>query len=203
MVLVASLSLCGAGAWVLAAQPDRLAAVSAQPSPVVAVSAGGSLASPIARPSPAGTEMVVDVVGNVREPGVYRLPSGARVNDAIAAAGGVGRGVDLTGINLARKLTDGEQIAIGVPGAGPPGGSAGGVGAASGAASGAVGGLVELNSATLAQLDGLPGVGPVLAQHIVDWRSAHGRFDSVEQLKNVSGIGDAKFADLKPLVTVA
>jgi len=171
----------------------------APPAPTSTVAAAPA-ALP-ALPPPAG--LLVHVSGAVMKPGLYRLQRGDRVYAAIAAAGGVGRGVDLTGINLARKLTDGEQIAIGVPGAGPPGGSAGGVGAASGAASGAVGGLVELNSATLAQLDGLPGVGPVLAQHIVDWRSAHGRFDSVEQLKNVSGIGDAKFADLKPLVTVA
>lgn len=152
-----------------------------------------------------GTAIVVDVVGRVRKPGVYRLTAGARVDDAVAAAGGLLAGVNLVTVNLARKLSDGEQVAIGVTVSGP---GAGGVtaGAAVGdepsssAASGSD--LVDLNSATAGQLDALPGVGPVLAQRIVDWRTQHTKFASVDQLQSVSGIGDAKFADLKPLVTV-
>ncbi|MDQ1739943.1 MAG: competence protein ComEA, partial [Pseudonocardiales bacterium] len=128
--------------------------------------------------------------------GVYRLPPGARVDDAVRAAGGFLRGVDPVTVNLARKLADGEQVLIGVAGSGAP------ASAGSGAAPGPATGPLDLNSATLAQLDALPGVGPVLAQHILDWRTGHGRFDSVDQLNGVSGIGDSKFADLKPLVAV-
>jgi len=202
MAVVACLSVAVAGAWVLASRPHRLAPVSAQVSgsPQVAVSPGGSLASPVASGSPPAGVIVVDVVGKVGHPGVYRLPGGARVTDAIAAAGGATSGVDLTRINLARKVADGEQIAVGVSGAGPSGGSVPAPGAGSGSPSG---GLVDLNSATVGQLDGLPGVGPVLAQRILDWRTAHGRFDSVDQLRSITGIGDSKFADLRALVSVS
>lgn len=223
MAVVAMVSLVVTGAWVLASRPHRLAAattgLTSAPPPI---SPGGSLMSPLASPSPAGSgasaahseaAVVVDVVGKVRKPGVYRLAAGARVDDAVAAAGGALTGVDLVAVNLARKLSDGEQVAIGItvhaaPGTGggaDAGGSAGGggggaAGAPSSAASSSA--LVDLNSATASQLDALPGVGPVLAQRIVDWRTQHSKFDSVDQLQSVSGIGDAKFADLKPLVTV-
>jgi competence protein ComEA len=139
---------------------------------------------------------VVDVVGKVANPGVYRLPGGSRVADAVQAAGGALPGVDLSTLNLAALVSDGQQVAVGVPGA--PVVAADGAGAGSGASSGPV----NLNTATEAQLDTLPGVGPVLAQHILDWRNAHGQFASVDQLREVSGIGEAKFADLKSLVTV-
>ncbi len=146
--------------------------------------------------------LVIDVVGRVANPGVYRLPSGSRVDDAVRAAGGALPGVDLSSLNLAQVLADGEQIAVSVTGA--PGGVAGVAGGATaaGADSAAVTGPVNLNSATAAQLDALPGVGPVLAQHILDWRTAHGQFTSIDQLREVSGIGEAKYADLKSLVTV-
>jgi competence protein ComEA len=199
MSLVACLSILVAGAWVLASRPHRLAPVStpAASAPQVALSPGGSLASPVANASPPTSVIVVDVVGKVRRAGVYRLPPGSRVTDAIAAAGGVAYGVDLSRINLARKVSDGEQIAVGVAGAGSVG-----AGQVSGGDSPA-GGLVDLNTATAGQLDGLPGVGPVLAQRILDWRTAHGRFDSVDQLRSVTGIGASKFSDLKPLVTAS
>jgi competence protein ComEA len=202
MVMVAVLSLLGAGAWVLSSRPDRLSPVSAQASGIgqVAVSPGGSLSSPVASPTPSGSVVVVDVVGRVRRPGVYRLSAGARVTDAIAAAGGVAAGMDLTKINLARKVADGEQIAVGVAGA-SNGGAQAGPGAGVGA--GSSGSRVDLNTATLGQLDELPGVGPVLAQRILDWRTAHGRFDSVDQLQSVTGIGASKFADLRPLVSAS
>jgi competence protein ComEA len=141
--------------------------------------------------------LVVDVAGKVRRPGLYRLPPGARVADAVAAAGGVQRGVDTTSVNLAARVVDGQQIVIGiagVPGTGPA--------ADAPASGGSAGGPVSLNTATLAQLQTLPGVGPVLAQHILDWRDAHGRFTSVDQLDDVPGIGAVKFASLKPLVTL-
>jgi competence protein ComEA len=206
MVLLAVLAVIGAGGWVWAARPHRIptgvAGAAALPAPPI--SPGGSLLSPLARPSgSAGTVpvLVVDVVGKVRRPGVYRLPTGARVNDAVAAAGGVLTSVDPASVNLARKLSDGEQLVIGLPPAAPPAaGGAGSGGPAAGGAGAVSAGPVDLNSATPAQLDALPGVGPVLAQRIVDWRTQHGRFGSVDQLRSVSGIGDAKFRDLAPLV---
>jgi competence protein ComEA len=141
---------------------------------------------------------VVDVVGKVRRPGVYRLALGSRVDDVLRAAGGALPGVGLNSLNLARKVSDGEQIAVGVPaapGAGPaPTGPGGPIGGSTGP--------IDLNAASPEQLDGLPGVGPVLAQRIVDWRTAHGRFDSIDQLREVSGIGPSKFDDIRSLVTV-
>ena len=142
------------------------------------------------------------MVGRVRHPGIYRLPAGSRVNDAILAAGGAAGGLNMATVNLARRLTDGEQLAIGVAGAGvPPAEGNPGAAAAPGPTFGADHPL-DLNSATETQLDALPGVGPVLAQRIVEWRTAHERFSSVDQLRSVTGIGDSKFADLKPLVIV-
>ncbi|MER7171120.1 ComEA family DNA-binding protein [Streptomyces mesophilus] len=142
----------------------------------------------------AGT-VVVDISGRVREPGVHRLPLGSRVGDALRAAGGTKPGTDLSGLNRARVLIDGEQVVVG----GPPGAQVPGGGAAVGA--GAVpGGPVSLNSASLEQLDTLPGVGPVLAQHIIDHRTEHGGFRSVDELREVNGIGDRRFAELKDAV---
>jgi len=148
--------------------------------------------------------VVVDVAGKVRHPGLYRLPPGSRVDDAIRAAGGARPGVRLDGLNLAAKLVDGQQVAVGIAPAAGGGGIAGGGsgGGGGGASGGSTGAPVNLNTATLDQLQTLPGVGPVLAQHILDWRSQHGSFSSVDQLDDVTGIGDVKFAALKPLVTV-
>jgi competence protein ComEA len=143
--------------------------------------------------------LVVAVGGKVRKPGLVRLPPGARVADALDAAGGPQPGVDVAMLNLARKVVDGELIMVGVtpsPGAATPAGPA-----ATGAA-GAAGGLVNLNTATLADLDTLPGVGPVLAQRILDAREAQGGFKAVSDLRKVDGIGDARYEQLKDLVTV-
>lgn len=129
--------------------------------------------------------LVVAVAGRVQHPGLIRVPPGARVADAIEAAGGALPDTDLSTLNLARKVVDGELITVGVP-----------------AAAGAPGGLVNLNTATLVELQTLPGVGPVLAQRIVDYRDQHGSFAAVEELRSVSGIGEARFAELKGLVTV-
>jgi competence protein ComEA len=206
-----------AGGWVLAARPHpMLASATPGTSPSDAgtsasLAPGGSLTSP--RPSStapgagsaaAGSALlVVDVAGKVRRPGVYRLPPGARVEDAVRAAGGFGNGVDPVTVNLARKLVDGEQVVVGLASAaGDPAASAGSGDSGTPAPATGGTGLLDLNSATVAQLDGLPGVGPVLAQHILDWRTQHGRFDSVDQLRKVSGIGDSKYADLKSLVSV-
>lgn len=162
--------------------------------------------------------VVVHVVGQVATPGVYRMAAGARVGDAVSAAGGATRAADLTAVNLARVLVDGEQIHVpkpgevvaapgGGPGAGSPGagsGGAGGAGGGSGGGTGAgsAGGTVSLNSANLSEFDTLPGVGPVLAQRILDWRTEHGRFTSVEELGEVSGIGEKLLAQLTPKVTL-
>ncbi|MGE5828779.1 MAG: helix-hairpin-helix domain-containing protein [Micromonosporaceae bacterium] len=136
--------------------------------------------------------IVVAVSGLVHRPGLVRLPAGSRVADAIEAAGGALPGTDLALVNLARRLSDGELVVIGIAVAGGP----------SGAVGGAASGPVNLNTATAEQLQALPGVGPVLAQRILDFRAAHGGFGSVGELRQVSGIGDAKYAELKDLVTV-
>ncbi|MEV0776856.1 helix-hairpin-helix domain-containing protein [Streptomyces sp. NPDC050433] len=155
--------------------------------------------SPSAAASPAG-RVVVDVSGKVRSPGVRRLPAGSRVTDALRAAGGAKPGADLTGLNRARVLVDGEQVVVGGPA--PPGVAATGGGAAGqgAGAAGPEGAPVSLSTATVEQLDTLPGVGPVLAQHIVDYRAQHGGFRSVDQLREVNGIGERRFADIEPRV---
>ncbi|MFC7841294.1 helix-hairpin-helix domain-containing protein [Streptomyces sp. NPDC057382] len=176
-------------------------------------SAGSTAASSgtAAGAAKAGTaEIVVDVGGKVREPGIHRLPTGSRVADALRAAGGVKPGTKTDGLNRARFLVDGEQVIVGAAGSGtggvPPAGPAGAGGTAGAAGAGGVAGgaapaaPVPLNTATLDQLDTLPGVGPVLAQHIIDYRTQHGGFRSVDELREVNGIGDRRFADLRALV---
>ncbi|ANS65188.1 DNA-binding protein [Streptomyces lincolnensis] len=171
---------------------------------------GGSVGPPGAPGggATAGAEIVVDVSGKVREPGVHRLPAGSRVTDALRAAGGVKSGTNTDGLNRARFLVDGEQVVVGGPAAvAAPGvagtavGGASGVGGSGGPAGGvAPAAPVSLNTATVDQLDTLPGVGPVLAQHILDYRTQHGGFRSVDELREVNGIGDRRFADLRNLV---
>ncbi|MFC0532636.1 ComEA family DNA-binding protein [Phytohabitans kaempferiae] len=153
--------------------------------------------------SPSGAEVVVAVAGKVRNPGLVRLPAGSRVADALAAAGGALPGTDVALLNLARKVSDGELILVGVTA--PPGAVAGPAGPAppGGASGGAAAGeMVNLNTATLSQLDGLPGVGPVLAQRILDHREKSGPFRTVSDLRQVDGIGDTRYEQLKDLVTV-
>ncbi len=147
--------------------------------------------------SAAGAEIVVDVSGKVREPGVHRLPAGSRVTDALRAAGGVRSGTNTEGLNLARFLVDGEQVVVGGPTPAAVPGVTGSTGTGVAAAPGAP---VSLNTATADQLNTLPGVGPVLAQHIIDYRTQHGGFRSVDELRQVNGIGDRRFADLRDLV---
>ena len=155
-----------------------------------------------------GGVLVVSVSGRVAHPGVVRVPVGSRVADALTAAGGPQPGTDLTGLNLARRVVDGEQIAVGVPPAPdaagqPPAGSAAGAGpAGTGGGPAAPAGKVDLNTATLAQLDALPGVGPVTAQHIVEWRTRNGRFARVDQLREIDGIGERRYQQLRGLVMV-
>ena len=144
--------------------------------------------------------VTVDVAGKVRRPGIVVLGAGARVTDALAAAGGARKGVDLTPLNLARVLVDGEQIVVGGP-ARPPGaaGAAAGTGTGNG---GAAGPLVNLNTAGQTELESLPQVGPVTAQSIIAWRDAHGGFTSVDELLEVDGIGQKTLEQITPHVTV-
>ncbi len=172
--------------------------------------------APVAEAEP----VVVSVVGFVRRSGLVTVAPGARVADALEGAGGVSEGGDRDGLNLARRVADGEQILVGlapgpdgprgprsgIVGAGPPSdvGPAGvvpGPGPAQGPAPGGPG-LVDLNTADAAALDTLPGVGPVTAASILAWRDAHGRFSSIDQLAEIDGIGPATLSRLRPLVTV-
>ena len=156
---------------------------------------GGQQEGPTPGPaldSDPGGALVVSVIGQVRHPGLVSVTSGARVADAIAAAGGALPEADLSSVNLARLVVDGEQIAVGIPGSALPGG---GDPAESG-------GLVNLNTATQSELEELPGIGPVLAQRIVDFRVDNGGFTAVEQLREVSGIGPTVYEDIVDLVTV-
>jgi competence protein ComEA len=144
----------------------------------------------VARPARAATrQLVVDVAGAVRRPGLHRLPSGARVASALAAAGGATSRADLAAVNLAAPLADGEQIVV--PARGAAGAAAGG---------GAAPAPVDLNSANAEQLDALPGIGPSTAAKIVAYRQERGAFHSLAELDAVSGIGPSKLAQLKGLV---
>jgi competence protein ComEA len=203
LVLFAAVSALVAGVYFWMSRP--------RPLPVSPPSGTPSLTSVAAAPTPAttshGITVVVHVHGKVRRPGIVTLPAGSRVADAIKAAGGVRPGARTGSLNLARKLVDGEQIPVGVkgaPDAAPPGGIPGPAGPAGSAGSGGPGGTgpLDLNTATVDQLDQLPGVGPVLAQRIVDYRTQHGGFRSVEQLQEVSGIGARRYEDLKSMVRV-
>ncbi|MFJ7065686.1 helix-hairpin-helix domain-containing protein [Streptomyces sp. NPDC101115] len=218
LAVVLAVAAGGAGAYFWAGRPAQVRApevvAAARPLPGTAVSfpdpAATSPTAPGSGPRPAmvaeanasaGAVVVVDVGGKVRRPGVFTLPAGSRVTDALRAAGGIRPGTDLTGLNRARVLLDGEQVVVGLPVAAT-------VGAVVGAASapGAVPGPpspanpLSLNAATVEQLDALPGVGPVLARHIVEHRVEHGGFRSVAELRDVNGIGARRFADLEPLV---
>jgi competence protein ComEA len=160
-----------------------------------AASTGSAASTGLAASTGPVVEVVVSVGGKVAKPGLIRLPAGSRVADAIAAAGGARPGTDAALLNLARKVVDGEQILVGVappPGAAPAGPAPGGAPA----------GPVNLNTATVTDLDSLPGVGPVLAQRILDARTTRGGFRAVADLRQVEGIGTARYEQLKDLVTV-
>lgn len=195
VAVVAALAV-GLAAWLVVrdqAEAVPLSPVEPVASPLVEVSPSSS-AAPETPSEPSG-DVVVDVAGKVRKPGIAVLPPGSRVVDALEAAGGARHGVDLTALNLARPLVDGEQILVGVA---PVPGVAGTLG--SSAPSGAS--LVNLNSADQPTLETLPGVGPVTAGAILAWRTEHGGFTSVDELLEVDGIGEATLADLAPLVTL-
>ncbi len=181
---------------VLVVAGRRLAAVGAVQQPPAAPLAdlregGGAVAS-------ADSRLVVHVVGAVRHAGLYRLPDGSRVADAVRKAGGATRRAEIAAVNLASPLADGQQVLVParVPAADAPGG-----GGAGGGPGGVAGGKLSLGIATVGDLDELPGIGPVTAQKIIDWRAAHGAFSSVDDLDAVPGIGPARIEQLRDLVT--
>jgi competence protein ComEA len=184
--------------WVVSSRSDSVPVTVAPAASSVSASLPAPAGSAVPGTSPAtpsAATIVVDVAGKVARPGIYRLPADSRVFDAVQAAGGAKPGVDTVTINLAAPLQDGQQVVVGTSGAPAPPGPLG-----SGSSSTPT--VVDLNTASLEELETLPGVGPVLGQHILDWRSEHGRFDSIDQLNEVSGIGEVTFAELRGLVTV-
>jgi competence protein ComEA len=184
LVVAAALAAVVASGVVLRGRPQEVAV------PVLEHS-GAPLPGVSAAPE-AGGEVVVAVAGKVHRPGLVRLPAGSRVDDALRAAGGATDPTAVGLLNLARRLVDGEQVLVGVDP--PPGQPA--------AAGPVAGGLLDLNAATVEDLQSLPGIGPVLAQRIVDWRTENGPFASVDQLREVTGIGEAKYDDLHAKVVV-
>ena len=168
-----------------------IAASSADAPPLTApASAIGATTLPAA----SATVLVVDVAGAVRRPGLYRLPTGSRIADAIARAGGVTRHAASASVNLAAPLADGEQVLV------PSAASSGAAVVAGGSAEPSPASPVDLNTATVEQLDALPGIGPVTAQKIVDYRTQHGPFHSVDDLDAIPGIGPARIENLQGLV---
>ena len=202
LVIVIVLTLAAAALWYTRSlpKPVQIAATS----PVAQVPLAGSTetfgppGSPEASAGPSGAPVIVDVAGWVRRPGVYEFAPGDRVIDAVNRAGGARNGADLSAVNLAALLTDGTQVVIpreggaGVPGGGTAGGTTGANGTP----------LVNINTATEQQLESLSGVGPVLANAIVQYRTQHGPFHAVADLLDVSGIGPATLEELRPQVTV-
>jgi len=157
-------------------------------------------AAPLPPPPGPGTgaagpsaRVVVDVVGEVRRPGLYRLADGSRIADAVARAGGATRKAELAQVNLAAPLADGEQVVVPARGAAAPA-------AAGGGDAGGPSAPIQLSTATIEQLDSLPGVGPATAQKILDYRTKHGAFSSVDELDAVPGIGPKRLEQLRDLV---
>ena len=174
LIAIAALAVLAIGYRSMGSGDPPRAAYPASSSPAPAAAATGVV--------------VVDVVGAVREPGVYRFPDGARVQDAVKRGQPLA-GADLAGLNLAERLADGEQVVVPRRGGGGPRVAAAATGSDASE-------IVHLNSATLEQLETLDGIGPSLAQRIVDYRTEHGGFRSLEQLDDVSGFGPARMAAL-------
>jgi competence protein ComEA len=214
LVIVAGIVALGimlAGWAVLRARP---VAVAVTPPPVAAPRAGSAESGPAtgASPSPTAPPVVVHVLGAVRRPGLVTLEAGSRVQDALDAAGGLTGKADPGELNLAQSVADGQQIVVGTKGK-PTGevrdgaGSAGGSGSSAGSvpgggSSGGAGQPVNLNTASQAQLEELPGVGPVMAGKIIAWRTEHGRFSRIEELQEIDGVGPKTYAKLAPLCRV-
>lgn len=208
LLMIAALGLAATAWWTLRTQAAPLpvahtSAPTASSTPTASMPAPSGVAEPAttstahARTTAGAPEVVVvDVTGKVRRPGVLTLPVGSRVIDALRRAGGARPGTRLASLNLARVLVDGEQILVGT---GPPRAATSSPESPGAASPNAP---VSLNSAGLDALEALPGVGPVTAQKILDWRTEHGPFSSVDELLEVDGIGPKTLADLAPLATL-
>ena len=211
LYVVLALVVCVLGAGYLLAQAPSSPSAAARETPQ-ALSPASRGEATVALGRADGGPVTVHVAGAVRRAGVYRLAAGARVDDAIRRAGGPGRRADLAALNLAAKLEDGRQVlvpqraaAVAAPAGAGASATVGGAGAGVGAAAGAgatTTGPINLNTATLEQLDTLDGVGPAIAQRILEYRQQHGGFRRVDELAEVPGIGDKRLATLTPLVSV-
>ncbi|MDR6613197.1 ComEA family DNA-binding protein [Leifsonia sp. 1010] len=181
------------------AQQGTSVDLGATDPPSAGASGGASSGTPAG-----GGRLLLHVTGAVREPGLVDLPAGSRVVDAVAAAGGAADDADIAAVNLARPVADGEQLVVPRIGDPPPvgGPASSGSSAGTGGAGGATGAPVNLNTATPTELETLPRIGPTLAQRIVDWRAANGRFGAVTDLLKVSGIGQKLFDGLMDRVVV-
>jgi competence protein ComEA len=185
VVAVAAITLLGAGFWYVRSLPQPVEVRTEASAPSPGPTATATEAAPI----------LVDVAGWVRRPGVYEFAGGARVIDAIEAAGGARPGAQLSALNLAAPLADGTQVLVPREGAPLPSPVVGSGVVASG-------GLVNVNTATTEELESLPGIGEVTAQAIIDHRTENGPFASVDQLLDVTGIGDVTLENIRDLVTV-
>jgi competence protein ComEA len=179
LAVIFALSIGIAGFYFLNSRPHTQMPVMSEVPPII------SQAEP--------AKLIINVAGKVANPGVYQLPSGSRVIDAIEAAGNQLKGVDISDINLARVLVDGEQILVGASK------YSGGKAVAKKVSPD---NPLDVNRATLAQLDTLPGIGPVTAQRIIDYRIKVGRINALDELKKISGLGGLKFEEIKPLLRV-
>lgn len=205
LAIVGVLASLVAAAYLLRSRPEPVAApggqplAASQPSPAPTHQPQSRpTVSPTASPTASPDAVVVDVDGKVSEPGVYTLAPDSRVVDAVRKAGGLDQGADTAGVNLARRLEDGEKILVGVPRQPGLGGAQHSSG--SGGSSGPAGSGISLNEATAEQLQQLPGVGEVLAGRIVEYRANHGGVNSVSELTDVRGIGEATLADIEDRV---
>lgn len=203
LAVVAVLVAAGLGVttwWVVRSDPAPVAPVApvaTQPQGALATPSGGVPGAPGTKEQ--ADTVTIDVAGKVRRPGIAVLDPGARVVDALKAAGGVRPGVDLSGLNLARLLVDGEQILVGI--AAPAAAVPPAVSAAPGAPASS-GPLVNINTAAITELETLPEVGPVTAQAIITWREDNGGYTAIEELLEVDGIGEATLEAMAPFVTV-
>jgi competence protein ComEA len=199
-----------AAAAVLVVIAARLVGRADGPEPVPSISMAAPASAPPVRarpraPAPAKPRIWIDVAGAVQRPGLYSLPPGARVAAALQLAGGVRAKADRAAVNLAAKLSDGQQVFVPARGSAAAGGAMGGAASAAGGATTGIaspGGAassapISLSNATQAELEQLDGIGPALAQRIMDYRQQHGGFKSIDELQEVSGIGEKRFQALK------